>query len=183
MFLKYMIYNVCIMESKVPIISIVGRSNSGKTTLIIKIVKELKSRGYKVATIKHSHHNPDLDTKGKDTWWHTQAGADVVIIASQKMTGILRRTPKEPSLIEIVNTYLQDMDIVVIEGYKTEAIPKIEVFRTEISTELVCKGDKNLLAIVGDKELKTGIPFFHTEDNISRIVDFLISGSGMVLPR
>jgi len=175
LFLKYMIYNVYIMESKVPIISVVGRSNSGKTTLIVKIVKELKSRGYKVATMKHSHHNLELDTKGKDSWWHTQAGADVVVIASQKMMGILRRAPKEPPLIDIVNTYLQDMDIVVIEGYKTEAIPKIEVFRTEISTELVCKGDKNLVAVVGDRELKTGIPFFYSNNDVSPLVDFLLS--------
>lgn len=180
MFLKCIICNVYVMELRVPVISIVGRSNSGKTTLVVKLVKELKSRGYKVATIKHSHHSLELDTKGKDSWWHTQAGADAVVVVSQKMMGILRWEHKEPSLIEIVNTYLQDTDIVVVEGYKTESVPKIEVFRAEISTELVCKDDKNLMAVVGDKELKTGIPFFHTEGNVSHIVDFLLSRVGKI---
>ncbi|HHT9129872.1 MAG TPA: molybdopterin-guanine dinucleotide biosynthesis protein B, partial [Candidatus Brocadiaceae bacterium] len=114
-----------------PIISIVGRSNSGKTTLIVKLIKELKLRGLKVATIKHSHHNFELDTEGKDSWLHTKAGADAVVVVSQKMLGIIRQTPNELPLSEIINS-LQDMDVIVVEGYKTEAIPKIEVFRTEV---------------------------------------------------
>ena len=83
------------MKFKVPVISVVGRSNSGKTTLIVKLVKELKSRGYKVATIKHSHHHFELDTEGKDSWLHTQAGADAVVVASQNMMGIMRQSSKE----------------------------------------------------------------------------------------
>ncbi|MEK6559565.1 MAG: molybdopterin-guanine dinucleotide biosynthesis protein B, partial [Planctomycetota bacterium] len=127
------------MKSKVPVISIAGVSNSGKTTLIVKLVKELKSRGYKVATIKHSHHSFELDTEGKDSWLHTKAGADAVVVTSHNTLGVIRHSPKEISLLEIINTYLQDMDIIIVEGYKSENIPKIEVFRSEISTELVCK--------------------------------------------
>ena len=163
------------MKFKVPVISIVGRSNSGKTTLIVKLVKELKSRGYKVATIKHSHHRFELDTEGKDSWLHTQAGADAVVVASQNMMGIMRQSPKELSLMEIINTYLQDMDVIVVEGYKTEAIPKVEVFRSEISTELVCKNDKNLIAVVGDKNPSIGVPFFHIDVKTSAIIDFLLN--------
>ncbi len=162
------------MKSKVPIISIVGRSNSGKTTLIVKLVKELKLRGFKVATIKHSHHNFELDTEGKDSWLHTQAGADAVVVVSQKMLGIIRQTPNELPLSEIVNG-LQDMNIIVVEGYKTESIPKVEVFRSEISTELVCKDDKNLIAVVGDKNPSIGVPFFHINDKTSTIIDFLLN--------
>ncbi|MGQ3684101.1 MAG: molybdopterin-guanine dinucleotide biosynthesis protein B [Candidatus Loosdrechtia sp.] len=157
-------------------ISVVGRSGSGKTTLLVRLIKELKSRGYKVATIKHSHHGVDLDTKGKDSWLHTQAGADAVAVVSRTMTGIiLCPKEREPLLSEIIGRYFKDMDIIVVEGYKTEAIPKIEVFRTEISTELVCKDDKNLIAVVGDKKPEIDIPFFPVDDNVSRLVDFLFS--------
>jgi len=162
------------MKSKVPVISIAGVSNSGKTTLIVKLVKELKSRGYKVATIKHSHHSFELDTEGKDSWLHTKAGADAVVVTSHNTLGVIRHSPKEISLLEIINTYLQDMDIIIVEGYKSENIPKIEVFRTEISTELVCKDDKNLIAVVGDKNPGIGIPFFDIDDKVSTIVDFFI---------
>jgi len=162
------------MKFKVPVISIVGKSNSGKTTLIVKLVKELKLKGYKVATIKHSHHTFELDTEGKDSWLHTQAGADTVVVVSQKMMGIIRWSLKELPLLEIVNTYLTDMDIIVAEGYKTEAIQKIEVFRSEISTELVCKDDQYLIAIVGDQKPEINIPFFHTNDKVSSLVDFLL---------
>jgi molybdopterin-guanine dinucleotide biosynthesis protein B len=163
------------MKSKVPVISIAGVSNSGKTTLIVKLVKELKSRGYKVATIKHSHHSFELDTEGKDSWLHTKAGADAVVVTSHNTLGVIRHSPKEISLLEIINTYLQDMDIIIVEGYKSENIPKIEVFRTEISTELVCKDDKNLLAVVGDKNPGIGMPFFHIDDKVSTVVDFLLN--------
>lgn len=163
------------MNSKVPVISIIGVSNSGKTTLIVKLVKELKSMGYKIATIKHSHHSFELDTEGKDSWLHTQAGADAVIVTSNNMMGVIRRLTKEVPLIEIINTYLQDMDIIIVEGYKSEDIPKIEVFRTEVSTELVCKEDKNLIAVVGDKNPSIGVPFFHINDKTSTIIEFLLN--------
>ncbi|KXK32951.1 MAG: molybdopterin-guanine dinucleotide biosynthesis protein [Candidatus Brocadia sinica] len=163
------------MQSKVPIISIAGKSNSGKTTLMVKLVRELKSRHFKVATIKHSHHSFEIDKEGKDSWLHTRAGADAVVVASQKMTGIIRMTSEEIPLPEIVNTYLHDMDIILAEGYKTQAIPKIEVLRSEIGAELVCKDDLNLMAVVGDKKPEIDIPFFHINDNASSIIDFLLS--------
>lgn len=163
------------MKSKIPVISVAGISNSGKTTLIVKLIKELKVRGFRVATIKHSHHDFELDTEGKDSWKHTQAGADVVVVTSQNTMGIIRKSCKEISLTEIINTYLQDTDIVIIEGYKSEEIPKIEVFRTEVSNKLVCKDDKNLIAVVGNKDPKLEVPFFNINEDISTVTDFLIS--------
>ncbi len=162
------------MNEKTPIISIVGRSNSGKTTIAVKLVKELKQRGYRVATIKHSHHTLELDTEGKDSWWYTKAGADAVIVVSPTTMGVIRRTPQEIPLSKIMDTYIADIDVVIAEGYKAEAIPKMEVFRTEVSDELVCKGDKNLIAVIGDKNPEIGVPFFHVQDNVSAIVDFLV---------
>ncbi len=162
------------MQPKVPIISIVGKSNSGKTTLMVKLIRELKSRCFKVAAIKHSHHDFEIDREGKDSWLHTRAGADAVVVASQKMTGIIRMMPGELPLPEIVNTYLQDMDVILAEGYKTQAIPKIEVLRTEIGAELVCKDDRNLIAVVGDKRPEISVPFFHVDDDAASVVDFLV---------
>ena len=175
LFLQSIFYNLYVMKFKMPVISIVGRSNSGKTTLIVKLVKELKSRGYKVATIKHSHHHFELDTEGKDSWLHTQAGADAVVVASQNMMGIIRQSSQEIPLTEIISAYLQDVDIIIVEGYKTEAIPKIEVFRSEVSAELVCRDDKNLIAVVGDKRPSVSVPFFHIDDEVSAIVNFLLN--------
>ena len=141
---------------------------------MVKLVQELKSRGYRVATIKHSHHSFEIDTKGKDSWLHTKAGADAVVVSSQTMTGVIRKTPQEIPLSEIVNTYLPDMDIILAEGYKTLAIPKIEVSRSEISAELVCKDDQNLIAVVCDKTPGINIPFFPIDDNVSSVVDFIL---------
>ncbi|MEP9412374.1 MAG: molybdopterin-guanine dinucleotide biosynthesis protein B [Candidatus Brocadia sp.] len=163
------------MQQKIPIISIVGKSNSGKTTLLVRLVRELKSRHFKVATMKHSHHSPEIDKEGKDSWLHTKAGADAVVVASQKITGIMRMTSEELPMSYIVDTYLHDMDIILAEGYKTQSIPKIEVLRSEISTELICKDDRHLMAVVGDKKPEITIPFFHTDDDVSLIVDFLLS--------
>ena len=162
------------MKEKTPVISIVGRSNSGKTTLAVKLVRELKQRGYRVATIKHSHHALDLDTEGKDSWLYSKAGADTVIVVSPATIGVIRQTLLETPLSEIIDAYIADVDVVIVEGYKAEAIPKIEVFRTEVSSELVCKGDKNLLAVAGDKNPEIGVPFFHIQENLSAIVDFLV---------
>jgi len=89
--------------------------------------------------------------------------------------GIIRKSYKEIPLTEIINTYLQDTDIVIIEGYKSEEIPKIEVFRTEVSNKLVCKDDRNLIAVVGNKDPKLEVPFFNINEDISTVIDFLIS--------
>ncbi|MDR4506683.1 MAG: molybdopterin-guanine dinucleotide biosynthesis protein B [Candidatus Brocadiaceae bacterium] len=163
------------MNNQTPIFSIVGSSNSGKTTLIIKLIKELKSRGYCVGAIKHTHHEPSFDRRGKDSWMHTQAGADTAIVASKKIVGITRKTSEEMQLLEIIKMYLKDADIIVVEGYKSEPLPKIEVFRTVNNGELVCKNDKNLIAVIGDHDPSIGKPFIHIDANPSLIVDLLLS--------
>jgi len=163
------------MKSRIPVVSVVGRSNVGKTTIIVKLVRELKTRGCKVATVKHSHHSLELDTEGKDSWLHTRAGADAVVVSSQNMLGVMRASPAEKPLLEIVDSYLRDMDVVIAEGYKTEPVPKIEVFRTAISSDLVCRDDNNLIAVIGDKEPHVSVPFFHIDGQVSSIVDFLLT--------
>ncbi|MCF6150574.1 MAG: molybdopterin-guanine dinucleotide biosynthesis protein B [Candidatus Kuenenia sp.] len=163
------------MFTRTPIISFVGKSNSGKTTLIVKIIKELKLRGYKVATIKHTHHNVDMDTKGKDSWKHSQAGADAVIILSENKMGLFRTTSKRVPLKEMVETYLRDFDIIILEGYKTEPIPKIEVLRTENSNQMVCKNDEHLIAVISDQDPMINVPYLPINTDTKKIVDFILS--------
>lgn len=160
--------------NKIPVLSVVGKSNTGKTTLVTKLVHELKTRGYKVATIKHSHHTLELDKEGKDSWLHMQAGADAVAVVSKNITGIIRRSRQELPLSEIIRTHLYGMDIIIAEGYKTMILPKVEVYRSEICRELLCKNDQNLLAIIGDRRPEIDIPFFYIEDNVRALVDFLL---------
>ncbi len=149
----------------IPIVSIVGKSDSGKTTLIEKIVRELKSRGYKIATIKHDAHSFDIDHEGKDSWRHKHAGADVSIISSPEKVAVVQDTSMDHSLADLRDKWVRDVDIILSEGYKREHHPKIEVFRSELKRELLCKEDDNLVAIAGDpSEPPKGIPVFDLND-------------------
>ena len=115
-----------------PIVSIVGRSNSGKTTLIEKLIPELKRRGYRIGTIKHTHHAPDIDRPGKDTSRHSAAGADTVMLASSGRVAMIKQTDAEG--IDALAGYFNDVDLLMTEGYKREPKPKIEVVREAMGT-------------------------------------------------
>ena len=141
----------------IPVVSVVGYSNSGKTTLLVKIIKELKSRGVKVATIKHHHKDVDIDKPGKDTWRHTQAGADTVVLASPAKVAIIENTPREMSLDEITEK-ISGVDIIITEGFKQEKKPKIEVYRSSVHEHLITPVEE-LLAVASDVEF-AGIPCF-----------------------
>lgn len=155
-----------------PIISIVGKTNSGKTTLIEKIIPELKNRDYKVGTIKHDVHKFEIDIPGKDTWRMSQAGSQTVVIASSEKMCMIKKIDKEYNIDEISEWLFNDMDIVITEGYKKENKPKIEVTN---SAELLCSKDDNLLAVVvnnSDKDLKFNVLSFKM-DEIKKIVDLI----------
>jgi molybdopterin-guanine dinucleotide biosynthesis adapter protein len=152
------------------IISIVGKSNSGKTTLIEKLLPELKRRGYKIGTIKHSHHAVEIDRKGKDSWRHMAAGAHTVVVASQGKMAMVKDVPQEnPDDLEC---YFSDMDLVITEGFKTGKWPKIEIFRSARNKNLLCVDDDTLVAVVTDADIDLGVPLFGLED-IVEIVDFI----------
>src|SRR3972149_11526910 len=109
------------------IISIVGKSNSGKTTIIEKLLPEIVKRGYKVATVKHhSHDDFQIDVEGKDSWRHAKAGATRVIISSPTKFAVIGKTEEDTSLNKIRSKYCDGMDIIITEGYKKEQHPKIE---------------------------------------------------------
>ena len=144
------------------IITIVGHSNSGKTTLIEKLIPELKRRGYRVGTIKHTHHGFSMDQKGKDTYRHRAAGADAVLAASAGQIALVKSMP-EVSLDNHL-TYFQDMDIVLVEGFKQEKKPKIEVFRSQIHQTPLFPDDDLLVAVVTDSPYSTRVPVFQFDD-------------------
>lgn len=148
----------------IPIISIVGKSDSGKTTLIEKLVPELTRRGHRIATIKHDVHGFEVDQEGKDSWRHKQAGAHTVVISSPNKVALIRDVEKDLSLDEIRERLIQDVDLILSEGYKKDVQPKIEVFRKEKHKKLLCAKKDNLVAIASNKKFKVGIPCFNLED-------------------
>ena len=148
----------------IPIISVVGKSDSGKTTLIEKLVPELTRRGYRIATIKHDVHGFDVDREGKDSWRHKQAGAHTVVISSPQKIALIRDVEKDLNLDEIRDSLIQDVDLILSEGYKKDVQPKIEVFRKEKYKKLLCTKKDNLVAIASNKKFSIGIPCFNLED-------------------
>lgn len=154
----------------VPVISIVGRSDTGKTTLIEKLVPELKRRGYRVGTIKHDAHQFEIDVPGKDSWRHRQAGSDATAISSADKLAIIWRVEEEKSLDEVA-AYMQDVDIILTEGYKRSHKPKVEVHRAERGGELLCSDDE-LVAVATDEPVNTQAPCFDIND-AKGLVDLL----------
>ena len=148
----------------IPIISIVGTSDSGKTTLIEKLVPELVRRGYKVATIKHDIHGFEVDREGKDSWRHKQAGAHTVVISSPQKLALMRDVDHDAELAELRDKYIQDVDVILSEGFKRNPQPKIEVFRKESRRELLCTREDNLLAVATNQPFDIGVPCFGLED-------------------
>jgi molybdopterin-guanine dinucleotide biosynthesis adapter protein len=134
----------------IPIVSIVGKSDSGKTTLLEKIVRELRNRGYRIATIKHDAHSFEIDHEGKDSWRHKKAGANITVISSPEKMAMVADTDHDHTLSEIRDKFIRNADIILTEGYKREEHPKIEVFRSELKRELLCQKNDNLVAIAGD---------------------------------
>lgn len=153
------------------IISFVGKSSSGKTTLLEKVITELKKRGHKVAIVKHSHHKDELDTAKKDTWRFTQAGSELSAINSLDHLAIYRRMDEFFDPRDLANYILWDFDILLTEGYKSSDYPKIEVHRAEQGAKLITD-PKLLLAVVTDKPLDLKIPQY-SHDDIKGIADII----------
>jgi molybdopterin-guanine dinucleotide biosynthesis protein B len=156
----------------IPIISIVGRSNTGKTTLIEKLIPELRRRGYRVATIKHNVHGFDIDHEGKDSWRHKKAGARLTVIASPHRIAVIEDVSKDYELSELRDGYIRDVDVILSEGFKVNPHPKIEVVRAEMKHSPLCSREDNLLAIVSDEPVDRGVPCLDIDD-IRGIADLI----------
>lgn len=147
----------------VPIVCVVGKSGVGKTYVMEKLVTELKSRSYRVATIKHSASGFDIDQEGKDTWRHAQAGSDTVAISSPQKVAIIRKVDHDHTLAELQRFIGPDFDIILAEGFKQDKAPKIEVHRKEFGPDLLSTKEE-LLAIATDEKLKIDAPQYSLED-------------------
>ncbi|MCP4539795.1 MAG: molybdopterin-guanine dinucleotide biosynthesis protein B [Chloroflexi bacterium] len=147
---------------KTPIVSIIGKSDSGKTTLLEGLIGELKRRGYRVGTIKHDAHSFEVDHPGTDTWRHAQAGSDHVVISSPQRVASIRRVEQEQRLDELA-TRMTDVDIILTEGYRRGNAPKIEVSRRERSSTLMCRSDE-LLAVASDQLFDLNVPQYGLND-------------------
>jgi molybdopterin-guanine dinucleotide biosynthesis protein MobB len=153
------------------IVSFVGKSGSGKTTLLEKVITELKQRGYKVAIIKHSHHQNDLDTAEKDTWRFTKAGTVYSAINSLDHLAIYHRMDDFFDPQDISNYILWDYDILLTEGFKGSNYPKIEVHNSQLGKDLVTD-PALLLAVVTDEPLVLNVPQL-TRDDVKGVADII----------
>lgn len=155
----------------VPYVSIVGKSGSGKTSLIERLIKEFKRRGYRVASVKHCPHGMEIDKPGKDSWKFSQAGSDAVVFSSLDKLVFVKNVDGDSSIAEILRIIGGDFDLVLIESYKKDRVPKIEVHRKELGDDFICPTE-SLSAIITDEQLKIDKPQFPINDT-SAIADFI----------
>jgi len=150
----------------IPIISIVSKKNCGKTTLLEKLIPELKRRGYRVGILKHDIHGFEIDHEGKDTFRHKAAGADIVAISCPWKVSVIKDVSEEMTPEQIVKHYFRDVDIVLTEGYKRAGLPQIEVFREAAHHQpLNSRGqNRRLVAFVSDVSLDLGVPHIDLND-------------------
>ncbi len=157
-----------------PIVSIVGASNSGKTTFLEKLIPELVRRGHRVGALKHDVHGFEFDREGKDTWKLHRAGAQVIAISSPSQVASIRNTTAELSLEEIAARFFWTEDILLTEGFKRARFPKIEVFRSEIESKPICGPADNLISFISDEQFETELPKFSFSD-VAEVADLIES--------
>ena len=148
------------------ILGVTGWSGAGKTTLLVKLIPLLTARGLRVATLKHAHHAFDVDVPGKDSWAHRQAGACEVIVASRRRSAQIRETPDEaePRLADLLRR-LGPCDLVLVEGFKREPHPKLEVFRAANDKPPLFLHDATIVAVAADAAFaQAHAPVFPLDD-------------------
>jgi len=150
-------------KQKPILLIIAGRSGSGKTTLLEGLIPELKNKGLKIGTIKHHHAEFDIDIPGKDSWRHKKAGAEKTIVSSPNRIGIVMDADHDHRPEELA-PFLSGVDIILVEGYKGENLPKVEIFRKGVHEGPLCIKDKNLIALVTDSDLDLDVPRVELDD-------------------
>ena len=156
-------------------VAFVAKSNTGKTTLLEKLIIELKGRGDRIGAIKHDAHRFDIDHPGKDSYRLTAAGADTMLICSSEKLALVKKHPETPRVEQLIETYFSDVDLVITEGFKSSALPKIELHRQERSPTLICRGEHNdpmLIAVASDEPLVLDVPVLNLNDIIA-VADFV----------
>ena len=161
------------------IYGIVGYKNAGKTGLMERLVVEIAARGISISTIKHAHHNFDVDQPGKDSYRHRKAGAQQVLLASGTRWALMTelRDAPEPPLSDLI-TQLAPVDLVLVEGYKRDEHPKVEAFRTATGNPMIAPYDASIRAVASDTPVTLDRPVFDLDDTTA-IADFILSEVGL----
>jgi molybdopterin-guanine dinucleotide biosynthesis protein B len=161
------------------VIGLAGWSGAGKTTLIVKLIPALKARGFSVSTVKHAHHALDIDKPGKDSYMHREAGATEVLVASANRWALMHelRGAREPSLHELL-AHLAKADFVIVEGFKADALAKLEVHRAANDKPFLYPDDPNIKAVVSDlsdagSALPPHLPQAHLDD-IDGVIELIL---------
>ena len=160
--------------AKRAVFGLAGWSGSGKTTLAEKLINVLSERGLTIATIKHAHHKFDADMPGKDSWRHRKAGADQVLVSSaMRSAHFIEHALEEPSLAMLL-AKLNPCDIVLVEGFKKEAIPKLEIYRGELELSPLYPEDPHIIALISDTPPEDCPLPILASANIDIIADFIM---------
>ena len=156
-----------------------GYSGSGKTTLIEQLIPLLVARGITVSLIKHAHHTFEIDQPGKDSFRHRKAGCTEVLVTSSRRWALMHelRGAPEPPLSEHVKR-MSPCDLLLVEGFKREAIPKLEVYRAEVGEPLIHPHDQNVVAIASDTRVETALPQLQLNDPPA-IAEFILMHTGL----
>jgi molybdopterin-guanine dinucleotide biosynthesis adapter protein len=147
------------------VIGLAGWSGAGKTTLLARVIPHLLDKGLRVSVIKHAHHSFDVDVPGKDSWVHRQSGATEVLVSSGRRWALMHelRGAPEPRLPELLKR-MSPVDLVIVEGFKSEPHRKIEVYRAANGKAMLFPYDPGIVGIATDAELKTTLPVAHLDD-------------------
>ncbi len=161
------------------VFGIAGYSGSGKTTLVERLIPALRSRGLRVSVVKHAHHDFEIDHVGKDSWRHRQAGASEVLVTSSRRWALVHelRDEAEPTLHEHL-ARLRPCDLVLVEGFKREPIPKLEVHRVAAGKPSLWPTDGDIVGLATDAAIVSGLPQFALDD-IDAIADFVVTHPGL----
>lgn len=160
------------------IFGLAGWSGSGKTTLLAALIPELAARGLTVSTIKHAHHEFDIDRPGKDSWRHRQAGAREVMVASSRRWALMHEMRDAPEpLFEDLVARMSPVDLLLVEGWKWHAHPKLEVHRPSLGKPLLHPDDPYIVAIASDEPIAAPIPLLPLAD-AAAIADFILDHLG-----
>ena len=149
---------------RTPVVCFVGRKNSGKTTLMEKVILGLKAAGYRVGAVKHDVHTFEIDYPGKDSFRFQKAGADTTVISSPRKTAAVLHHQEELPLESILERFVSGVDIVLLEGYKSSRFPKIEVHRKETGEPLLDPPPAGLIAVATDERVDTAVPQLDVHD-------------------
>ena len=161
-----------------------GWSGSGKTTLVVRLIPALIERGISVSTVKHAHHGFDVDQPGKDSYEHRAAGATEVMISSEARWALMHELRGRPeATVEALIAHMTPVDLLIVEGFKRHAHPKIEVHRPAVGKPLLCAEDPHIVAVASDAKLAgLRVPVLDLND-VGRIADFIVGHCGLARTR